>query len=308
MTIGQHATEMNGKRIVEFSLGGKLENLDATVPAIRIEYDSEHSIMDMFMALMQDPNVDQISGLVLGMWDAETTEDPPQELLEAVVAAAPRLPHLNSLFVGDITYEESEISWIEQGDMSAIWEAFPKLEYFRVRGSNGLSLGKVSHANLKSLIVECGGLPKSLLKEVCSVKAPLEYLEVYLGTDNYGWDGTIDDLQPLLSGDLFPDLKYLGIRDSEIADEVAVAAAKAPILARLKELDLSLGTLTDVGGKALLESEAVRSLEKLTLHHHFLSDEVAKQLGELPIAVDVGDKQTADEYDGEIYRYVAVSE
>ena len=201
------------------------------------------------------------------------------------------------------------MSWINQGDVSPLWAAFPKLEHFRIRGSNGLNLGALEHANLKSLVIECGGLPVSVIHEITASTLPaLEHLELYLGTDSYGWDGSVADLQPILSGNLFPKLTYLGLRNAEIADDVAAAVAQAAIVERIKVLDLSLGALTDTGAKALLESSAILKLEKLDLHHHFMSSEVAAQLKALPIDVDVSEQLQEDRYGDDVYRYIAVSE
>ncbi|MFN8512832.1 MAG: hypothetical protein U0841_09645 [Chloroflexia bacterium] len=68
------------------------------------------------------------------------------------------MPRLTALFFGDIIVEESEISWIEQTDVSPLLAAFPQLEIFGVRGGNGLSFGQLRHDVLQTLIVETGGL------------------------------------------------------------------------------------------------------------------------------------------------------
>jgi hypothetical protein len=66
-----------------------------------------------------------------------------------------------------------------------------------------------------------------------------------------------------------------------------------------------MGTLGDEGARALLASPLVRGLNRLDLHHCFLSEEVAAQLTKLPgVTVDVSDNGGADSED----RYVAVSE
>ncbi len=103
-------------------------------------------------------------------------------------------------------------------------------------------------------------------------------------------------------------MEYLGLRDSELADEIAIAIVSAPILERIKVLDLSLGTLSDAGAAALLASPAVARLRKLDIHHHYCSPEMVEKLAALPIEVDASDSQEADEDDGEVYRYVAVGE
>ena len=70
----------------------------------------------------------------------------------------------------------------------------------------------------------------------------LAHLELWLGTDNYGGDVTVEDLSadPVRRARC-PRLTYLGLRDAEIADQVADALAGAPVVARLSTLDLSLG-------------------------------------------------------------------
>ncbi len=154
--------------------------------------------------------------------------------------------------------------------------------------------------------METGGLSVAIINDVIASSLPsLEHLELWLGEGNYGWDGTVADLQPLLDGDLFPKLKYLGLRDSEIADEISAAVASAPVLRQLETLDLSMGTLADEGAKALLSSPAIKSLRKLDLHYHFMSSETAARFRSLGIEVDVSDQQEADD---EADRYVAVSE
>jgi hypothetical protein len=186
-----------------------------------------------------------------------------------------------------------------------LFGAYPNLEHFRVRGGNGLALGAVRHDHLKLLIVESGGLNRSIVQQVCAAQLPaLEHLELWLGDEGYGATTRVEDLAPILAGTLFPYLRYLGLRDSEIADEIAAALAQSPILERIRVLDLSLGTLGDEGAAALLANPAVRRLEKLDLHHHYCSDEMMTRLQALGIDVDVSDQQ--DEDDGE--RYVAVSE
>lgn len=303
--ISNHLETFVGKRVVNFQSGEPLPDPATSVPALRVDYDSEVTATDLLAEVLQSPAADQLTGLVIGAWSGEMYDSPPTDVIEALVASASRLASLRGLFLGDILSEENEISWIHQTDVSALWDAFPRLEVFGVRGSNGLSLGKLRHNHLKQLTIECGGLPKAVLAEIAVASLPaLEHLEIYLGTDNYGWDGSIEDVKPLLAANRFPRLKYLGLRDAEIADDVAKAVSQSPILDQLEVLDLSLGMLTDEGAQALLESPAVRKLKKLDLHFHYVRDEVAQRMKTLGIEVDVSDPQDPDQE----YRYVSVSE
>jgi hypothetical protein len=191
-----------------------------------------------------------------------------------------------------------------------LFGAYPQLEHFRVRGGNGLSFGEgVRHDYLKSLVVETGGMPQALLRQIIrSQFLCLEHLEIWTGSDGYGWDGELADLMPVLDGSILPTLKYLGIRNSELANEVAQTVATSPILGRLETLDLSMGILKDEGAQALLDSPGIAGLKKLVLHDSFLSPEMCAKLQQKFPAVDVSEQREPDEYDGEISYYVAVGE
>lgn len=302
--IGDHIGKWGGKEVVEFDSGTPL---DPAKHAYKIgeEYEDDNPITERLSSLLADPKSEELTALVVGAWSGVWEGGASNELIDALVAAASQLPKLDALFLGDIISEECEISWINQCDISALWEAFPNLKAITVRGSAGLTLGKMKHGALQSLAIECGGLPRSILAEIAAASLPaLERLELYLGTDNYGWDGSVADVQPFLEGKLFPKLKYLGLRDSEIADAVAQAVANSPVLDRIEELDLSLGTLGDVGAKALLASAGVKKLKKLNLAHHYCSSDVIAELKKLPCEVDVSDQQDEGRYG----RYVSVSE
>jgi hypothetical protein len=292
-----------GRPVADFAADQDFD-FQAQVPRLRVEYDSEVTAVDLLGALLAAGSADQIAALVIGAWSGELYDTPPDEVIEALVAASDQLASLQALFVGDISMEENEVSWIHQSDLSALWQAFPRLEVLGIRGSNGLSLGQVKHNHLRELTIECGGLPKDVLAELSKASLPsLEHLELYLGDSGYGWDGTVADLAPLLSGKLFPKLKYLGLRNSEIADEVAKAAAAAPIVERIETLDLSLGTLGDEGAEALLA--AIKKLRRLDLHHHYItSADLISRLSNLGLDVDLSEVQTEGDYG----RYVSVGE
>src|SRR5205807_1269892 len=122
------------------------------------------------------------------------------------------------------TYDENEISWINQSDVTGLLKAFPQLEHFRARGGNDLALRKFKHDNLKSLVFEASNLPRAVVRAVGASDLPaLEHLEIWLGTSEYGANTTAADLKDVLSGKNLPKLRYLGLRNSEIADDIAVA-------------------------------------------------------------------------------------
>ncbi len=308
MTFNTHIQQFAAKPVRDFGPETPITNPENTAYRLSVDdYDDREPMQDKFARLLADPASDRLTALVIGVWGPwdELYEYSSGQMVELLVTASPRLPHLRALFLGDIIVDENEVSWIIQTDVSPLWTAFPKLEVLQIRGSNGLSLGEIEHAFLKSLILESGGLPQNVLTEIAEAKLPaLEHLELYLGDSGYGFDGSIADVERLLTGEKFPALTYLGLRDSEIADQVAIAVAKSPLMNQLEVLDLSLGTLGDEGGRALLDCAAITRLKKLDLHHHYLSTGVMERFRSLPIEVDV----SGQESEGNYGRYVAIGE
>jgi hypothetical protein len=331
MPISEHLTDFAGFTVLDFDPKTGIQDTATTIYRIREELDDAPSpkaskgiLGSLFgksqaapsapaspwEALLADPKCNEIKGVVYGSWFKEfDMEADPENVIVNLSMGAAALPNIEALFIGDITYEECEISWLHQTDVTPLLRAYPLLQHLGVRGSDGLKIGPAKHGALKSLTIQCGGLPKAVISQVLQSEFPaLEHLELWLGDGNYGADATVADLEPLLSGKLFPNLRYLGLRDSEITDEIASAIANAPILQRIETLDLSMGTLSDAGADTLLASPVVKRLKKLDLHHHFLSQDKIAKLQQLGPQVDVSEKQEADEYKGEIHRYVAVGE
>nr|WP_062330906.1 STM4015 family protein [Herbidospora sakaeratensis] len=246
----------------------------------------------------------QVRALVVGGWDAD-----PHQVVEDLVAAAPRLPALRALFFGAIPQEAQEISWIHQTDVTPLLTAFPDLERLETRGGMGLRLSPVRHERLRMLRAESGGLDGDFVRGVAACRFPaLEHLELWLGVDEYGGDYTVEDLAPILTGDDLPALKHLGLQDSDRQNDVAAAVATAPIVARLDSLALSMGTLTDEGAEALLGGQPLTHLRRLDLHHHYLSDAMMARLSAAlaPVELDLESQEDPEEYDG--WLYTAVNE
>jgi len=309
MNYGDEVTEFDGLPVYEYDPEEGLRDASAGAPVIRVEYDSGAIAVELLKRMFADPKCGEVTHLLLGAWSDELYESPPVAVLEVLAAGAEKLPNLRSLFLGAIKQMESEISWIAWCDISTIWSAFPQLTTLAIRGSQNLSLGSIEHNHLETFTIECGGLPKNVLAEIAKAKLPaLIHLDLYLGTSDYGFDGGIEDVAPLLAPGLFPNLKHLALRDSHIADDVAKLVASMPLPDGLEVLDMSLGTLSDEGGNALLASEQIKNLRVLDLHFHYLTAPVATQLAKLPLQVNVTDQQSPDIYDGETYRYVSVGE
>ena len=294
MSLTEHLSELVGKPVAAFD-GRAPFDLRAKVPRLSIDWDSHVDglgMSDLVGELLRRPDVASVEGLVFGVWDFISAAD-ASAIVAPLCAAKDRLPALRAIFLGDILESEQELAWIKQGDVAPLFAAFPKLTELRVRGSAGLRLAPpgdvVRHSTLTSLVVESAGLSRELVAAVVGGDMPaLRHLELWLGSEQDGGTSSIDDLAPLLEGRAFPALESLALKGSETADALAAAVASAPILARLKKLDLSLGTLSDEGAEPLLASEAVRRLHDLDLRKSFLSPEIIKRFHALtPVIVDV---------------------
>ncbi len=312
MAISENLSDLGGRPVKDWTGSAEPADFGRYAFRLRVDYDEADDGVgfgDKLAELLDADGVDRLTALVVGAWTPDDSGLGSADVVERLVTARDRLPNLRHLFLGDITAEECEISWIRQSDLSPLLAAYDRLESLGVRGGEGLSFGTPRHATLRSLTVQAGGLPPGVLHEVAAADLPaLEHLELWLGVENYGGAAVVDDLAPLLRGDLFPSLRYLGLRDSELGDDLAGVVALAPVVGQLETLDLSLGTVGDDGAKALLASPFVRKLKKLDLHHHFISEPVQAQLQALGIDVDLSDPQDPVEWGGESHRFVAHSE
>jgi hypothetical protein len=302
--ISENLSAWLGSPVEDYQPGTEIK--EGVAYRFRVDYEPEHTMAEMFAAFTADPAAAKTTAIVIGAWFGDDSGSDSTEIVQLLVGARHALPNLTAIFFGDIISEENEMSWINQTDVSPLFSAYPKLKHFSVRGGSGLSLGgKMRLDSLESLVIETGGMPRSVLAELFSMELPkLEKLELWLGTDEYGWDGSITDLKPLLEGTLFPNLKQLGLRNSIIANQIAEALVSAPIMQRIQTLDLSLGTLTDEGAAHLIKCPHLMRLWSLDLHHHYCTAEGMRQLKAAFPGVNLAEKQDLGEYGP----YVAVGE
>jgi predicted DNA-binding WGR domain protein len=303
--ISNNAGTFIGKRVVDYD-PAKPASADVAY-RFRSDWDNDEVVpnLEHFLATQAAA---ETNALVIGAWHGDDPEKTPEEVIQVLVNGKERLPKLAAIYVGDITSEENEMSWIYQCDLSPLLAAFPKLQLLRARGGQNLAISTPRHESLRGLALETGGMEVSVIRSICTSDFPnLEYLELWLGTDQYGGNTTVADLQPILSGKLFPKLKYLGLRNAQNADDIAGVVVNSPLLERIETLDLSLGMLTDEGGQALLKLPASSSLKKLNLHFNYLSAQMIQKLKELPIRIDASKPSSMDDSDSE-WRFVAVGE
>jgi hypothetical protein len=320
MIIGDNLRELGDLPTFDFQAGQHADLPEPETVAWRLSVASYPEggggeWEDLFGDFAEAVDTTRVRALVIGSWK-DMYDSGPDEMMAALLAAREQLPDLRSLFVGDVTSEECEISWITQEDLSPLLDGFPRLERFGARGGNGLLLPVKRHEKLRSLTVESGGLAAATVRGIAAADLPaLEHLDLWLGTSEYGGDSEIADLQPFFTGTRLPALRSLALRNSERQDEIAAAMAAAPVVARLDVLDLSMGVLSDDGAAALLGGQPLTHLKKLDLHYNFLTGAVADRLREalepagVELDLDPHDAQEdADDEDGTDWRFVAVGE
>lgn len=281
----QHALMFANRKVEDFNPETGIQDPIATAYGLRTprwSWQTQESIEDKLIELLLDSQAIQVEALVFGWWGYESS----YEVVDCLLREQENLTNLTALFVGDIEDYENMISSIVQSELSYVLDAYPKLEILQIRGdartwnndgmkANSLTFSQLRHENLLALTIESGGLHRTAISGLCSLDLPaLEYLELWLGSELYGGNSCIEDVMPIISGEAFPNLKYLGLRNSDYSDQIAVALAQSSLMDRLIELDLSLGTLSDAGAEALLSCSAIHSLATLDISdcyvHHVL--------------------------------------
>ena len=255
--------------------------------------------------ILSDADLPNINSIIVGDW-GEAYEESCQNIIDMFVAEKDKFAHLESLFIGDMDYEECEVSWIIQGNYEKLYEALPNLKSLTIKGSTDLTLGKIKHDNLEHLEIICGGLPDDVIEDIANAELPnLKTLILYVGVDNYGFDGTVEDFRPLLKKEQFPKLTHLGLVDSEEEDKLVKLVLDSDILPQLEELQFSYGCLTDEGGQYILDNlDKLTNLKKLDLEYHYLSGSMMKKLSKLPFTVILDDQQEEDDE----YKYPMLTE
>jgi len=273
------------------------------------DYEENWNFADRLDNFFENDDIEKLDALIIGAWSYEDISS--VETVQKLVENAGRLQNLKTLFFGDISYDEQEISWIENSDVGPLLDALPNLNYFRVRGGMGLEFNTKGHANLQTLIVETGGLARETTEQIINMEMPeLKELELWFGSDYYGFSGDVDLIKPLIIGKPYPDNSYpfpklerLALRNCQIADELAEAFMDARALDQLKELDFSMGTMTTRGAEALANNERIANLESLNLDSNCIQDDaLIDRLNALGPQVIIGAQKGTD------YLYVDVGE
>jgi len=168
------------------------------------------------------------------------------------VIYAAELPHVRALRIEPRAFSIS----MTRLDVSELSARLPALELLVV-GASDLELGQLDLPKLRTLAVHSGGLSRRNFTEVCSARVPaLEDLEVWFGSADYGGHKfSPSALAPLLSKRQ-PKLRRLGLMNAEFMNAMIDPLARSMLLPQLTELDLSMGTMTDMGAARMIANVA----------------------------------------------------
>jgi uncharacterized protein (TIGR02996 family) len=282
------------------------------IDAVRIgpptdEYErSEIDFPGTIAKLMQLPGIGFLRGLVIGAKDfGDHHPTSWSDCIEALaLAGVPRSLQRLAFSRGGFW----DISGTDLGDLSPL---YPQLQHLRELSIElgAMSFGAMDLPSLQKLEIITGGLTGENVASIAQAHWPaLETLSLCIGEtgNDYGCTVELSDLGPLLASDHLPRLRHLSLSNSSLADELAAALPRSPLLPRLQTLGLDLGTLSDVGARTIIAHwDAFAHLESLDLSHGFFSNTIVDQLKKLKgPAIILDDLQPGDED----YRYCTISE
>lgn len=245
----------------------------------RVTYDWEGpNVERMLNAVMKSSASRFLEAIHIGLPDTDGEAAFNREI--AAICKTGKRPSVRRIYVGDFEFpDETEISWSEVGSVEKLYPVFPNLQWLKVQGG-GIELGKLEHEALETLILHTGGLPSEAAKALAKAKLPnLRELEVWFGADEYGGEATPEMITPLFAGTATPKLEKLGLMNAEFTNALPALLAGTPLLAQLKQLDLSMGTMTAEGADALLEhAEHFVHLERISVEDNIIVDEPLARL------------------------------
>jgi uncharacterized protein (TIGR02996 family) len=265
------------------------------------DHTQDESDGEILAALLDAPIGWLVRRILVGNVRSDENVD-YQDVVDAI-AGRPR-PALRELDLGDYDAERCELDWGTVGNLQKLWKQTPGLTALHLRSGSTMKLGVLDLPRLETIFIETGGLSAENIRNLGKSKLPsLVSADLYLGSNRYGGDGSWKDLVEILDGKNLPKLTRLGLMNCGFIDDVCKKLHTSKILKRLRELDLSMGTMGEDGVAALVANAAAyRHLDQLSIDDNFLASEWKAQTKGLAKKVVFGD-QKDDEY-----RYTTVGE
>lgn len=195
--------------------------------------------------------------------------------------------------------DEHQLTWVELGDLSAVWPRLSNLHHLRLRGSRP-DFGRIDAPELRSFDLETSTLTS--VQSFLDARWPrLERFSVCFHDGRYAEQQcTLDDALAVVAA-LPKSVRSLGLRNAPFTEDLVGALAQSPRLATLDALDLSDGVLLDGAAALKRHAAAYRHLRILDVSDTGLrvDDELRAALPNLVVS---------NEGRLKAHRYVSLSE
>lgn len=240
----------------------------------------------------------------------------------AVIAEAGRhawAHDLARLHVGDVP-DNIDMDHHTIGDVGkAITKSFPNLRRLKLHsGSQTWRGGKETFGFaglelpvLEELVIETCAMTSKRMKALAAAKLPaLERLEVWFGARERGATAKAADITAVFDGKLFPKLRHLGLRNSELVTDIVRLLPSSRLAKQLESLDLSMGTMSDSDASELAaEAKALGKLARLDVGASYLTKAGVRTLKTAFPGVAIASADMKEPYDFDPdSRYVSVEE
>jgi hypothetical protein len=219
-------------------------------------------------------------------------ERAPGNDLSPIVAAIARAyrPALRILRAG--TDDELAATRI---DLSPVYPAVPALRELAIAAGH-VVLGDVVLPHLVSFDLVTTGLVERGARAIAAARWPsLERLSLQVGARRRGGTAKLRDLRPILDGAGLPRLAHLAITHTEFTDDLIAALAASALLPQLATLDVSTGTLTDIGARSIYRHQsAFAHLQSIDLGNNLLPPATRDLLAPTGLRISFGTQRADD--------------
>ncbi|MCX5744976.1 MAG: hypothetical protein NT062_21010, partial [Proteobacteria bacterium] len=264
--------------------------------------DDDPTLEELLECLLAHPSGRHLAELAIGL-DGDDYGEPLDELIAMLARDTPA--SLRTLHLGAFDRYDRDISSYAIGALAPLWPRLARLTTLIVHGAE-FTLGAIELPAVERVKLRTGGLSVDAARSIAAARWPrLAHLDVWYGDPNYGGECVAADVAPLLARTDLPALVHLGLKNAAFTDELCELLARAPLAAQLVELDLSMGTMSDAGARALVAAApALPRLAHVDVSRNYLSDDGIAQLAAAFPTLIAADQGVADEDD----RYPSVGE
>lgn len=268
--------------------------------------DSKFPTKEVLDRLFTNPAALVLQELKVGVirWEYNASD---VKLLIEEAAKAPFANTLKSLRFGEVDGIDIDCAHHPIGDLSGITkEAFPALRELTMWGCE-IELGDLDLPGLETLKVQTCGLSQDNVAAIANGTLPaLAYLDIWFGSEDYGNDNTLESIAPILQATKWPKLAHLGLMNCPFTDGICEQLGTAKITRQISSLDLSMGTMTDDGARALLQHRAALAhLKTIDVSQTYVTEGMVAELRSIGPTIVADDMREDEDPD---YRYVVVAE